>query len=306
MVLLLTRKLSGSSDMLIKVFDEMGIDTFRFNFDLFDHYKFQWQGDSFRIEDPLGRVCDSKDVTEMFFYKGLFAIDEPCEIDNGHIETKWIKSWLNNLYHCFARFAGEHRLTRLVHPDGAMFTKTWQMEIAKKYFSVPDFMLHFGFSPSPKNVIVKNLTGRIFESGSAMMASVGDRSTLDPAYPWFTQDIAPGTHDATVLFVNGNVHPFHFATARGELTDWRITQGTDANQWVPWAAGSEFEQKIRAFMEEIGLKFGRFDFIIGDGEPQFLEVNPAGQFGWLDDEKNLTLHHEVARAILDPSSTLHL
>ena len=128
---------------------------------------------------------------------------------------------------------------------------------------------------------------------------------LSPDYPWFTQEPAKGNRDATVLYINGKVHCYQFATERGELTDWRVTQGTDANKWEPWDAGEDFENKVRAYMQDLGLKFGRLDFIIGSGEPEFLEVNPCGQFGWLDDE-NFTLHNEVLDAILDPSSTIEL
>ncbi len=138
------------------------------------------------------------------------------------------------------------------------------------------------------------------------MADVVDRARLDPAYPWFTQEIAPGTHDATVLYVNGRVHPFRFATARGSLTDWRITQGTDANQWVPWETPEDFADRVRLLMNRLDLKFGRLDFIVGGEEPQFLEVNPCGQFGWLDEEGTLPLHNEVADAILDSATTLNL
>ena len=58
-------------------------------------------------------------------------------------------------------------------------------------------------------------------------------------------------------------------------------------------------------MTELGLKFGRLDFIIGGEAPQFLEVNPCGQFGWLDDEEQ-ELHQEVANAIFEPSSIITL
>jgi hypothetical protein len=137
------------------------------------------------------------------------------------------------------------------------------------------------------------------------MAGIVDRSRLDPAYPWFTQDIAQGTHDATVLYVNGNVHPYRFAAPRGNLTDWRITQGTDANKWVAWDAPEGFDNRVRDLMDCLGLRFGRLDFIVGeDTEPQFLEVNPCGQFGWLDEDGPLPLHNEVADAILDPATTL--
>ena len=298
--------MSGSADLMMRVLAEMNIPAFRFNFDLFDKYKFHWIGGEFRIEDPLGRVCASENVTEMVFYKGLFAVDEACQYDQDHEETRWIKSWLNNLYFCFVRYGMDRDIIRLFHPDEVTYTKVWQMNVAKDFFKVPDFMLHFGFAPASKDVIVKNLTGRHFTSGTAMMASVVDRAQLDPKYPWFTQDIAPGSHDATVLFVNGKVHPFVFATPRGDLTDWRITQGTDANRWRVWEAGDAFEEKIRSYMDALGLKYGRLDFIVGCGEPQFLEVNPTGQFGWLDEEDGLPLHREVVNAILDPSSSVRI
>ena len=156
-----------------------------------------------------------------------------------------------------------------------------------------------------KRVIAKQLIQRALDDGNLPYADVIDRSRLDPAYPWLTQEIAPGNRDATVLYINGNVHCFQFATERGELKDWRITQGTERNKWISWNAGDDFENKVCSFMNELGLKFGRFDFIIGGKEPQFLEVNARGQFGWLDDDK-LSLNNEVVDAIIDPSSTITL
>ena len=232
-------------------------------------------------------------------------LGEPSEIDQGHEETKWIKSWLNTLYHSLWRWGADRRLVRLIHPYAVACTKVKQMEAARDFFPVPEWMLHFGFEPTPRRVIAKNLIGRTFEAGSAMMAGIVDRAMLDPAYPWFTQEIAPGTHDATVLYVDGRVHPYRFATPRGKLTDWRVTQGTDANQWVPWDAPAGFDDRVRNLMDRLGLKFGRLDFIVGEeSKPQFLEVNPSGQFGWLDEDGPLPLHHEVVSAILDPATTL--
>ena len=136
-----------------------------------------------------------------------------------------------------------------------------------------------------------------------MYAKITDQGELDTDWPWFTQEIADGDRDATVLYINGKIHSYQFATVRGELTDWRVTQGTERNQWIPWESSSDFERKVDAYMKEMNLKYGRLDFIIGGQEPQFLEVNPCGQFGWLDDARH-TLHNEVVDAILDPSSTI--
>ena len=218
-------------------------------------------------------------------------------------EREWLISWMNQLYGCFACYGKERNLIRLWCPYGIGYAKTLQMKIAKKYFPVPDFKIYSGLSLDSHRVIVKPLTQRPLSNGEMAYAKIVDRAELDPAWPWFTQEIAPGNRDATVLYINGQIHSYQFATVRGELTDWRVTQGTERNQWIPWNPGRDFERKVDAYMQEMDLKYGRLDFIIGKEEPQFLEVNPCGQFGWLDNE-HLALHNEVVDAILDPSSTV--
>lgn len=311
MILFITRKLAGSADLLMKVFAERQIPVFRLNLDMFPHYQFMWRGDCFEIEDPVGHVCSSQNLQAMAFFKGQLGVDEYAdfedqytELKDRYIEVKWIKSWLNKLYLSFVRYGADRNLIRLWDPLDIHWPKTWQMVAAAEFFPVPEFTLHWGFSMSPQQVVVKTLTQRLFSNGYMAYARILDRSQLDPKYPWFTQEIADGDRDATVLYINGHVHCYQFATVRGELSDWRVTQGTDANQWEPWEAGAEFETKIDAYMKKLGLKYGRLDFIIGGKEPQFLEVNPCGQFGWLDDDKTLALHNEVADAILDPSTNI--
>ena len=51
-------------------------------------------------------------------------------------------------------------------------------------------------------------------------------------------------------------------------------------------------------MEETGYRFGRFDFIRKDGELWFLELNPNGQWAWLDQDNANGLVTMVAEAIM--------
>ena len=54
---------------------------------------------------------------------------------------------------------------------------------------------------------------------------------------------------------------------------------------------------IKGFMDETGYRFGRFDFIRKDGELWFLELNPNGQWAWLDEKNEHGLVSMVADAI---------
>lgn len=55
---------------------------------------------------------------------------------------------------------------------------------------------------------------------------------------------------------------------------------------------------INRIMKEYGLVFGAFDFAIReDGEWVFFELNPNGQWAWLDLEANTAIHAMFAKAI---------
>lgn len=304
MILFLSSTLSGTTDAIVHILNERDVPVFRLNMDVFNQYEFLWTPKGFEVRDKVGRYCTSDDLEAMLFYKDLLAIGIPTPFDAEIPEGKWVKSWLNQLHSCFADYARRRHLARLWTPYEPLFPKTFQMEIARKYFAVPDFAFHWGFTPTPKDVIAKSLTSRFFEDMNCPYAKKVDRGRLDPRFPWFTQDIATGDRDVTVLYINGKIHGFQFASKHeNTLTDWRVTQGTEKNQWRPWDGGEDFNSSVDRFMREIGLKFGRLDFIIGGETPEFLEVNPCGQFGWLDDTA-LTLHNEVVDAILDSNSII--
>lgn len=65
--------------------------------------------------------------------------------------------------------------------------------------------------------------------------------------------------------------------------DWRAIR---SGQMLvePYELPIDIAYKIRAFMHEIGIVFGSFDFIVTpDGDYIFLEVNEQGQFLWIEE-----------------------
>ncbi|CEK12218.1 hypothetical protein [Legionella hackeliae] len=76
--------------------------------------------------------------------------------------------------------------------------------------------------------------------------------------------------------LNSQIHP------DGQV-DWRaIPDGEMAIE--PYSLPSELEQKIRLFMQKLGIVFGSFDFIVTpENEYIFLEVNEQGQFLWIEE-----------------------
>ena len=301
-IFVITNSYTATVDVILRQLAEANFSFFRLNVDFLEDYSICIHNDGFQISDPLGRSIDSKDISNAFIYKGSLILGEYKARDGG--DSLWFASTFNNIVNNLIVFLMSQRKLKLFSPYEQIYPKSMQMTIAQKYWIVPTWSIDLGHSLPQGEVMVKQLTSRAY-NGKRMDVKKVEASDLASQYPWFTQKPAQGNRDATVLYINGKVHCYQFATERGDLTDWRVTQGTEANKWESWNAGEEFENKVRAYMRDMGLKFGRLDFIIGGDEPEFLEVNPCGQFGWLDDE-NFTLHKEVLEAILDPSSTITL
>jgi ATP-grasp ribosomal peptide maturase len=73
-----------------------------------------------------------------------------------------------------------------------------------------------------------------------------------------------------------------------ELLDWRADY--NALTYRPMALPSGVEMALTAHLEHFGLASGSFDLCITrDGDLHWLELNPNGQWGWLQDETGLPI-----------------
>ena len=306
MILFITNTSCPTADVMMHLFGKRKIHVFRYNTDEYNKYSFLWNKDGFEFKDPCGRTIKSDDIDIVVMYKSLLSLRENHKFDfMGNDNVRYIEINVNYVTSALAQWASINNILRLWPLREYHFPKTYQMSLAKKYFSVPEAEIHWGNILEHKIVMFKTLAPFITHDYQYTYVDKCDRVQLSPDFPWFTQEIAEGDRDATVLYINGKTFCYQFASSRNLLTDWRITQGTMANRWIEWIPDSFFRKKIDNYMQEIGLKFGRLDFIIGGKEPEFLEVNPCGQFGWLEDE-NFTLHNAVIDTILDPAATIHI
>jgi len=73
------------------------------------------------------------------------------------------------------------------------------------------------------------------------------------------------------------------ALARAQV-DWRKEGAALAGAWTPYALPAAIADPLRALAARLGLRYGAADFVVTpDGRHVFLELNPAGEWCWLDD-----------------------
>ncbi|MFA8435800.1 MAG: MvdC/MvdD family ATP grasp protein [Marinifilaceae bacterium] len=65
--------------------------------------------------------------------------------------------------------------------------------------------------------------------------------------------------------------------------DWRKEGATLLNQWEPFELPEEINKKLLQLMDRLCLNYGAIDLILTpENEYVFLEINPVGEFFWLD------------------------
>lgn len=161
--------------------------------------------------------------------------------------------------------------------------KLVQLRLASRYFSVPEYEVILNVQAHiSEGAVAKSLSNAMVGARTLYTTRI-DPDRLDPSVPWFLQTYIPAMYDITVVYVRGQV--FSFSLRRDFLqrtADWRETICPE-QEWNIHQLPVATENAIGAYMGDLSLEFGRLDFLLDDGGRYwFCEVNPNGQFAWLD------------------------
>ena len=85
--------------------------------------------------------------------------------------------------------------------------------------------------------------------------------------------------------------------------DWRRDGLRMLENWRPYQLPLEVEEKILRLMDYFSLNYGAIDIILTpDNEHVFLELNPGGEFFWLERAPGLPISDAIADVLLGHSS----
>lgn len=88
---------------------------------------------------------------------------------------------------------------------------------------------------------------------------------------------------------------FAASTSAGAL-DWRLGTG---GAWRIHPLPRSLERACVRLVAQLGLVMGALDFLVdADGTHWFLEINPAGEWGWLEKDLGLPIAGAIAQALV--------
>jgi hypothetical protein len=284
--LLYTNSYDGTADLVVRKLGSENV--FRFNFDLWADYNLYIGHGDFEIRSPSGRVLRPEGATKVYWRKPaptreifperrytteqVYAEEELWYAMRDLVNLLWEKGKVV-LVEPFA----EHRIGKLV-----------QMQVARDLFKVPEWKFlraSPGHLKAGRQSVAKSLTLKRIADRAVMYATKVQESELDPNEPWLLQDYVEAEADITVVFVRGRLFAFALDRSFTDISiDWRAVSLDPAfSHWMPHDLPEPISSAIREYMSRLSLDYGRIDLLRQrSGEYVFLEVNPHGEWGWLD------------------------
>ncbi|HKT91401.1 MAG TPA: hypothetical protein VJS18_04420 [Paraburkholderia sp.] len=115
--------------------------------------------------------------------------------------------------------------------------------------------------------------------------------------PAIFQEQVPKALELRATIVGNRVFTASIDSQRSEKSsiDWRRDGIGLLEAWEPYPLPPEVENGLLKLMHALGLNYGAADFILTpDGRHCFLEVNPVGEFFWLEKHPGLPLSGAIA------------
>ena len=89
----------------------------------------------------------------------------------------------------------------------------------------------------------------------------------------------------------------------GAEEDWRREGVALLDRWRPYELLKEVAQRLVSLLDRFGLNYGAIDVIVTpSGEHVFIEVNPIGEFFWLELHPGFPISDAVAEVLVDPGA----
>lgn len=107
--------------------------------------------------------------------------------------------------------------------------------------------------------------------------------------PTYFQEYQNKEYELRITIIDNNIYPVKITNQ--DKIDWRKSE--DQNKYEKCRIPKYLEKECLRFMKELKLKFGAFDYIFDGKDYIFLEVNPNGQWLWLEEKLNLDISSKI-------------
>ena len=300
MLIVLTNSEDATATFLIPILEKAGIPLLRLDTDLLLP-RIQL---AYRLGKPAIRIDgfwhSANEVTDIWYRRPEDLKD--ARFDNSP-ESKYARSEWTEFLECFFAHVPSERWVNHPSNNAAASRKLEQLTTAAKFgLKVPDTLatqdseeFRVFYERHKRQVIVKPLaTGYIERIGEELdtliytnLVKHSDLQNLDDlkVCPTFFQQCIEKQNDVRITILDSEIHAVELLAGDrpGEQRcDIRRNNMTDVT-YRPILLPEDVVSGLRSLMRHYKLRFGAIDMAVSkSGEWWFFEINPNGQWAWLD------------------------
>ena len=295
MLLILTSDKDLTADFLIVELIRRGLPYFRLNAEELTqaHFTFSLNAEAARREIHLGsRLLDLSNVRAVWYRRAIhpgpitglsrsesaFVMGELRHLTMGLVLNPDI-TWVNPIGNVFV---AEHKLYQL------QLARELGFKVPRTLVSDDPLKLRRFAESNDTGTICKPIFHGMFVDGNTAYSVYTRRVTPEAldvgdatACPVLLQEEIGRSTDVRATFIGPRCF---VADIKGDvgLVDWRDPALNVS--YTPSTLPADVEALCRAMLSKLGLLYGAFDFVrTPDGDLVFLEVNPTGEWAWLED-----------------------
>jgi len=197
--------------------------------------------------------------------------------------------------------------------DSLTRNKPFQLEIAQKNgFIIPNSIISNNSSDvitkanEFKKAVYKPLSyfiippDRVLYSSIMPLHEVGEKAANIEQAPCIFQEYIDKDFELRITIVGEKIFPIKIKSQKNKEAkfDWRKDQINI--EYEEFELPQEIEKKLLKVHKDFNIFYGAYDFIVDpNGDYHFLEVNPAGQWLWIEEKLNLNISESIAEALVN-------
>ena len=201
------------------------------------------------------------------------------------------------------------------HPtrDDVAARKAYQLRIAQSVgLEIPDTLISndpdavrdWVAAREPESVIYKSFSATAEEWRETRLLKPGERDLIDNVQfaPVIFQEYISAAVDLRVTVIDDQFFTAAvYSQETSYVVDFRMDMG--AARVEPFELPDEVRVRLSEFMKRLGLVYGAIDMrLTPTGRYVFLEVNPAGQWLFIEQRTGQPITAAVAQALISPAS----
>jgi len=322
-ILILTNKDDGHSDLVIEHLREFNAEFVRFNTEDFpENIKLEIRINGNKFDGNLlfnERSVNLSEIKSVWFRRPIkpnwkennpFISEEA--MDFAIRQREYV---LKGLYKCLAGCFWVSDLRRIKETE----YKIYQLNTARKIgFKIPNTLITNNFDKAKEFYLNNQKEGGSSINKAIIESTIRRNNEFYGIYthkikledfqdermirynPCLFQEYVPKKIELRITVVGQKVFAAEIHSQKSKKTeiDWRhydFENVTHSIHKLP----KEIEQRCILLVKKLGLRFGAIDMILTpDNDYIFLEINPNGQWGWIEEFTGLSISKSIAELLI--------